>query len=92
MHHNIIIGPFLSHPSNWADPPPKDEAELEQWFRSWAGHLSRAEQNELARMHGFSERPSSQEGDDELQRQQQRPSLPAEDASRRTFRGRRRVT
>jgi hypothetical protein len=48
--------PVLSYDIDQMKPPPKDEAEMEQRFRYWDGRLSRAEQNELARMYGFGER------------------------------------
>ncbi|KIH87766.1 hypothetical protein SPBR_04836 [Sporothrix brasiliensis 5110] len=81
--------PVLSHSATWANSPPKDEAEMEARFRYWDGRLSRAEQDELARMYGFGERLSGHEGDGETREQkQQRTSPRVDDASRRTLGGR----
>ncbi|ERS98555.1 hypothetical protein HMPREF1624_05340 [Sporothrix schenckii ATCC 58251] len=82
--------PVLSHSATWANSPPKNEAEMEARFRYWDGRLSRAEQDELARMYGFGERLSGREDDGEPheQKQQQRPSPHVDDASHKTLGGR----
>ncbi|CAK7234137.1 hypothetical protein SCUCBS95973_008833 [Sporothrix curviconia] len=54
----IFAPPSLARVRLQSRPPPKDEARMAYLFRLWDGKLNRAEQNALAGMYGFGEKPA----------------------------------